>query len=699
VVILWLVIIELLAVAAYPLVRKIFSGLPDKGWGLSKIIGVLTLAFGAWAIAFTHIFSFSKPLITSLFLIFLGVSAYVIYKRRKEIFAEIKEKWVNYLVSEIIFLVVFGFFLLIRVFSADIFGAEKFMDFAFLNSLARFDAFPPADPWLSSGTINYYYFGYFTWASLAKLTSIAPSIVYNLAAVTIPALVAQGIFSLGFALTKKYFWAIAGVVMALFLGNLAGSMQIFGRGLAIFPYNYWEPTRVISGTINEFPFFTSIWADLHPHFMAMPNFVLFLGFLWVLAHNRTKLVILLAGISVGIAYATSGWDAPTMLFLAFVILAAFSGKEKWTQKISSAILPLLAIIGIGIATALPLISSYTFPKMNMGLASVRSDLWQFVLVFGLFLFMIVGAFLLKPFRVLENIKKHKIDLIAIGAGVIIFAGLITQNLVVPLLLLLLALGIMSYFSLETKEQKFAFLLAICGLIVALSVELFFVDDTYGPANQRLNTVFKFHLHSWYLFALAGTVLIPLVWSTLKEKRILRYGFAGALGILVILSAIYPIGATVERAGKFAGSPKLDGTEYLKNSAPDDAEAIKWLQDNVDDRSTVIVEATGNPYGSLSRVSAYTGIKTILGWGNHERLWRRDEKSGQEITKRSADVKTIYEETDAEKTKSLLAQYNVKYVYVSNQEKTEYPNGDFEKFATIGKAVFDKGTVKIYKISL
>ena len=62
--------------------------------------------------------------------------------------------------------------------------AEKFMDLAFLNSLSRYSAIPPADPWLSGSTINYYYWGYLLAAAQAKLSGVPPLTAYNLAIAT-----------------------------------------------------------------------------------------------------------------------------------------------------------------------------------------------------------------------------------------------------------------------------------------------------------------------------------------------------------------------------------------------------------------------------------------------------------------------------------------------------------------------------------
>ncbi|HEX9921586.1 MAG TPA: DUF2298 domain-containing protein, partial [Anaerolineae bacterium] len=72
--------------------------------------------------------------------------------------------------------------------------------------------------------------------------------------------------------------AIPGVqTVVLAMGGLGHVMN--GDSLAV--YNYWDPTRVIPATINEFPFFSFLFADLHPHMIGIPFTILFLS----LAYN------------------------------------------------------------------------------------------------------------------------------------------------------------------------------------------------------------------------------------------------------------------------------------------------------------------------------------------------------------------------------------------------------------------------------
>ena len=66
--------------------------------------------------------------------------------------------------------------------------------------------------------------------------------------------------------------------MSAFLGNLDGAWQFLEKG-TLRGMDYWRSSRVVAkgDTINEFPFFSTIHGDLHPHFMVLPVSILLLA--------------------------------------------------------------------------------------------------------------------------------------------------------------------------------------------------------------------------------------------------------------------------------------------------------------------------------------------------------------------------------------------------------------------------------------
>ena len=133
---------------------------------------------------------------------------------------------------------------------------------------------------------------------------------------------------------------------------------------------------------------------------------------------------------------------------------------------------------------------------------------------------------------------------------------------------------------------------------------------------------------------------------------------------------------------------------MKDRLPDDYKAVMWLNQNIKGRP-VIVEAQGDSYTDYGRISANTGLPTILGWTVHEWLWRG---SYDIPSPRIEDVRLIYESDDLDETKALLKKYGVEYVYVGNLEREKYTNLTGSKFEGLGKVVFETGQTKIYKLN-
>jgi len=179
-----------------------------------------------------------------------------------------------------------------------------------------------------------------------------------------------------------------------------------------------------------------------------------------------------------------------------------------------------------------------------------------------------------------------------------------------------------------------------------------------------------------------------------------------------LVVIYPFFAINSYYGGLKTYYGLDGLTWMKREYSDDYEAIMWLRKNIQcnlpDRQAgnvtmkqcnnqpVILEANGDSYTDYAKVSAYTGLPTVIGWPVHEWLWRG---SYDEAGKRIPEVQTLYESEDLEETQRLLQKYNISYIFIGTLERQKYTNLDETKWENLGKLVFESGNTKIYKVSL
>jgi len=371
----WYVVIMLLGWIVYPLVRFFFKGLADRGYGFSRLVGLLFLAYITWLAGSAGI-PFNRLTISVVLLTLLIIGTTVGVLKRKELKEEIRENSRRIFVLEGIFLALFLLDLAIRIGNPDLWhpwkGGEKPMDLSYFTAVLKSTTFPPYDPWYSGGYINYYYYGFVIVGVLVKWLGIEPAIAYNLILPTLFAFTGIGAYSIGsnlFARSKNgddtprstekrgLGAGIAALLAVLFAGNL-GTLRMFSQGFqrlaapdgiidgagffesfswffsglikflsgARFPYGfgdwYWNPSRAIPGdVITEFPFFTFIYADLHAHMIALPITLLVLG--WALAMLYKKW----EKFSFAHIKETAGLAA-TILFGAFVI-ATLRPTNTW----------------------------------------------------------------------------------------------------------------------------------------------------------------------------------------------------------------------------------------------------------------------------------------------------------------------------------------------------------------------------------
>ena len=63
---------------------------------------------------------------------------------------------------------------LLVAYSPDVWNTEKPMDMAFINAAGDARHFPPHDPWMAGEDLNYYYLGHLMAAGLVRLSGVEP---------------------------------------------------------------------------------------------------------------------------------------------------------------------------------------------------------------------------------------------------------------------------------------------------------------------------------------------------------------------------------------------------------------------------------------------------------------------------------------------------------------------------------------------
>ncbi|HIH45452.1 MAG TPA: hypothetical protein HA257_10445 [Candidatus Methanoperedenaceae archaeon] len=685
---LWWLAIEVLGMAALPITSSMCQGLHDRGYAITRLVGLLLLTYVSWILAQLGA-GYSYTTVAISFIIIALCSAALIRIKGTGSF-----KIDRRLILTTALLYTFAFFLLalIRAYSPDIYwsGGEKFMDMAFINALLRSPTLPPMDPWLSGLSINYYYFGHLMVADLVLLTGVKSSIAFNLATASFFALSLAGAFGIGYNLTRRH---AAGYVTALFVtiaGNLVSLLQVVAL---VFPgtspmlgfpeitsFSYWTASRVIPHTINEFPFFSFLHADLHAHMISIPfQLAAMAMLLGVLRSGRPHhiLNLLALGLSIGFFYPLNSWEYPTYIALTTAIFLLKAREWGYVRATAS----LFAVLASSYILYYPFHSSF---EASRGIAFVtdRTELVYYLLVFGMFLFFMYS------FAVVAIREKYLL-------AVVIVLIPLSLYLDFQLLIVLLPLLFLSSVSLlrEKGELRFVYLLVIAGASLSLFSEVFYVEDIFSPlpGYQRMNTVFKIYEQIWLLFAVASGYAAYMVGRDYRTRR----PWAVVACSLVLAALVYPPLATYERSGKFAGAPELDGARYISREHQADYGALLFLGNMTG--TPVVLSAPGEQYRWTSYVSTFTGLPTVLGWAGHELTWRTDS---DEVNRRLNDINTIYRSGDYRETMRLITKYNVTYIYIGEAEHAKY-DGITPVFADhpeTFKPVYDFLYVKIYEVT-
>lgn len=194
----WWITLFAFGAAAFPFTSLLFAGFRGSGYGFAKAAGLLASSFLLWTFCYTGVIPFNRIWVT-LILIAVAALGWGLKATRQAAFRALSTPAdvCGIAAEETIFVAALVFWCFIKGLYPDINGEEKFMDFAFLNSLVRTNTLPAPDPWLAGKSINYYYFGQYIFAYITKLNGIRTSVAYNLSMCTTFALSFTMSFSLG----------------------------------------------------------------------------------------------------------------------------------------------------------------------------------------------------------------------------------------------------------------------------------------------------------------------------------------------------------------------------------------------------------------------------------------------------------------------------------------------------------------------
>lgn len=258
--------------AAWPLLFVLFPGLADRGYGFAKLGGLLLVGWLSWYVASVRIPLWSQGGILLALGVVAILSAAFAWPQRRALRDYLRQHGARLLWIEVITLLAFAFFLIIRLTNPDLwhpsFGGEKPMDFAYFNGVLRSTVFPPIDPWHANGYINYYYWGYVLVGSPVLLLGIEPSIAYNLIIPTLFALTGIGAFTLAFnvvsawnvrrlrddanaAQANPWLAGAAALLLAVVLGNLDTPRVFVAEGLTRTGF-YQQPQSLQEELIRQY---------------------------------------------------------------------------------------------------------------------------------------------------------------------------------------------------------------------------------------------------------------------------------------------------------------------------------------------------------------------------------------------------------------------------------------------------------------
>ncbi len=505
----WL-ILEIFNLIGLPIAFRLLKNLPDRGYAFARALGLLLTGYLLWLAGSFGLLHNNLGGTGLAMLAVAGLGLWWQAQHKKDSLRDWLKAHLPYVLTvETLFALALVGWAVFKSYNPAIetAGGEKWMETAFVNSTLLSPTFPPRDPWLAGYGISYYYFGYVLMALLTRLSGIVATTAFNLFIPTLFALTLSGAFGITANLIATYErsrktavsissgslrWAgLLGSLFVAVMGHWEGLLEVlhsrgllspnFWKWLDILDLReppqpgswipdrfiwWWRGSRVIldysltkqpQEMIDEFPFFSFLLGDVHPHVLALP-FVLLaiaLALNLLLAKQSSRppetpnllslfkdslhslvsasggrVPFLLAAISLGALGFLNTWDLPIYLGVFGLAYLAWRGRARMGEALPG--LGVFLVVAVGLY--LPFYLSF---QSQAG--GILPNLWnptrlrQFLVFFGPF-WVIVIAFLAVLSRSVEwNWRRELRDslLVTVLGPVLLLAVLAVSFLVLP----------------------------------------------------------------------------------------------------------------------------------------------------------------------------------------------------------------------------------------------------------------------------
>jgi YYY domain-containing protein len=696
------VLIEVLGLAATPLAAVAFARLPGRGVAFAKPLGLLLATWLVWMAGSLFV---PQGLGTWIVVVLLlaGAGGLAWWRWRPPLWEGFTRTCLLW--SEGLGLLAFAGMALLVAYSPDVWQTEKPMDMAFINAAGNADSFPPEDPWMAGEDLNYYYLGHLMAAGVVKLSGVAPDVGYNLAVAMFFAFSAVAAFGLAVAITGRVATGLWAVALCVVAGTIGSGLELVEQGGPLRGYDWFGASRVIEGTINEFPAFSFTLADLHGHVMAIPFSLLALGFGLQVALDGPAdarsgpgaIELGLAAIAIGTLYAINAWSFPVIAGLVLLGVAVRARDAPDARERRRALTWGIAALLLALVAVLPFLISYDAAADGLGGVTERASFLTWAgdhgALYGLLAFLVATAY---GIRLASSRRPWRTAAWTAAAAVFLGSLLAAADLtaVAGLVALLWVAGHAAFIRRSPGVERFVWVLIGGGLLCLLIPEVVYVKDSFaGSSLYRMNTVFKLGYQAWLLLAIAGAATITWSWAWLGRRAPWApWAWAAPLAVGLALVAVYPLAGTYARKDGFSKAPHLGGLRWLAAVAPGDPPAIEWLRDHAPSGS-VVLESVGDDYSAFghARISTFTGLPTVMGWTGHELQWGHDPGN------RRAEVDLLYTTPDAALARPRLERFDVRYVVVGPIERADHGDAGLAKWDRLGRRVFDRDGTTVWEL--